>query len=198
MWASDCEWWNSSDEEKEGRVREGEGARGVWGRLIWWGVVDWFLAGGRVVGIVLDGGVVGTVLDGDVIGVDVVGAGGWEHFFEGGGGIGEVCSSRIFCNGFSNRAGFVTSITVPFSGFSFVVSVVLVFFWGRFMWGGRLLTVPAVWLRALYHHHHLSFPDKYGIWDGFEDFPIQTNLEYCPGSKLQLWYIVNVAVGADE
>ena len=29
MQTSDCEQWKSSDEEKEGRVREGEGALGV-------------------------------------------------------------------------------------------------------------------------------------------------------------------------
>ena len=51
-------------------------------------VVDWFLAGRGVVGIVLDGGVVG---------VDLVGAGGWKYFFFGGGGsVWEVCLGRDF------------------------------------------------------------------------------------------------------
>ena len=34
MWTLDSERWNSSGEEKEGRVREGEGVHKVWGGLI--------------------------------------------------------------------------------------------------------------------------------------------------------------------
>ena len=92
-------------------------------------------------------------------------------------------------------AGFDTSISTSLGGFSFVVLMVLMFFWAGFREVADLLAVLEVLPPALYHHHHLSFLAEYGIWDGLEAIASKTNPDYivtmsCPGSRLQLGTIL--------
>ena len=193
-------------------------------------IVNWFLA---------SGGVVRIVLDGIVVGVDLVGTGGWKSFFlQGGSCFGgvlgqsflefpsplsllfklsdisiDVAMEESFVGFFylfaflvclwglvMPVAKFNTSISASFSGFSFVVSVVWTFFWGRLSRGGRAVCIsrsaPPCFLPPP------SF-DEYIIWNSLKALSSQTNPEYivtlrCPGSGLQLWYIRNAAVGAEE
>ena len=101
--------------------------------------------------------------------------------------------------------GWVWHLNLYFSQRLFFcgVSGLDVFLGASFCEVADLLAVPALRSPAFYHHHHLSFPAEYSIWDGLEALPRQTNPKYivtmcCPGSRLQSWHILNVAVGTKE